>query len=64
MVKHCGVFNVFLGYQPCQYIKTTVSGTISVPIIRAMMLGTEMVPEMLVVFNKLAWLIAQENCYC
>jgi hypothetical protein len=45
-------------------LKTTrVTGTISVLIIIPLMMGTEMVPEM-VVFNELAWLLAQGICMC
>jgi hypothetical protein len=40
---------------------TDVSGTISVPIIIALMMGTEMIPETSVIFNQLRWLIARED---
>jgi len=44
------------------FLKTAnISGIISVTIIRALMMGTEMVPETSAVFNELTWLIARED---
>jgi hypothetical protein len=42
-------------------LKTTnITGIISLPLM-AVMIGTEMVPEMFMVFNELTWLIAYED---
>jgi hypothetical protein len=45
-IIQCYIINKALSdYQPCQFVKTAnFSGTISVTIIRAMMMGTEVAP--------------------
>jgi hypothetical protein len=45
------VNEIFLGHQPCQLVKND----------QILIMGTETVPQTLIIFNQMTWLTAQED---